>query len=90
MNTAERCSAARPRSAAAAIDASSKKLYEIATLASRLRQYGSHLYFESVEQLCYDQHDGPPLGFCGARCHRLYQPWIDVMEDCVSDMGVDY
>ena len=60
------------------------------TLASRLRQYGSHLYFESVEQLCYDQHDGPPLGFCGARCHRLYQPWIDVMEDCVSDMGVDY
>ena len=33
------------------------------TLASRLRQYGSHpsqLYFESAEQLCYDQRDGPP------------------------------
>ena len=63
------------------------------TLASRLRCYGvrsTDAVFESADQLCYHQRDGPPLGFCGARCHRLFQPWIDVMEDCVSDMGVDY
>ena len=63
------------------------------TLASRLRCYGSRstdAVFESADQLCYHQRDGPPLGFCGARCHRLFQPWMDVIEDCVSDMGVDY
>ena len=55
------------------------------TLASRLRCYGSRssdAVFESADQLCYHQRDGPPLGFCGARCHRLFQPWIDVMEEC--------
>ena len=62
-------------------------------LASRLRYYGSRsteAVFDSIDQLCYHQLDGPPLGFCGARCYRLFQPWIDEMEECVSDRGVDY
>ena len=63
------------------------------TLASRMcyrSKQSSEAVFESEDQLCYHQHDGPPLGFCSARCHRLFQPWIEVLEECVSDRGMDY
>ena len=29
----------------------------------------------------YDQVDGPPVSFCGRRCYRLFEPYIDEIED---------
>ena len=43
----------------------------------------------------YDQVDGPPVSFCGRRCYRLFEPYIDEIEDAggVHDersLGVHY
>ena len=66
---------------------------QCAVCCRKLRCYTSQstdAVFTAAEQTCYYQRDGPPLWFCGKRCHRLYEPWINVMEDCVSDAGADY
>ena len=64
------------------------------TLASKLFRYGRHYgqcAFDSADQFRYHPHDcDGPLGFCGPRCFRFFEPWIEVMHGAVSDRGVDY